>query len=108
MSYAHSESTNCKTTLNQLAQAGLPEALSRYNLSQRNRPEHNLAYMFVEQCQKTPKDYMQSLKGLQSFLKRVGDYESLLSIHPQAPSECPHEFPSLFRSPNFSINICIF
>jgi len=38
--------------------------------------------MFVEQCQKTP-------KFLESFLKRVGNYEFLLSIHPQAPSECP-------------------
>jgi len=45
--------------------------------------------MLVEQCQKTPKDYIHSLKGLESFLKRVGDYDSLLSIHPQSPSECP-------------------
>jgi len=89
MSHLHNESTNYKTTLNQLAEAGLREALSRYNLSLRNRPEHNLAYMFVEQCQKTPKDYIHSLKVLESFLKRVGDYESLLSIYPQSPSQCP-------------------
>jgi len=67
MSHPHIESTNYKTTLNQLAEAGLREALSRNNLSLRNRPKHNLAYMFVEQCQKTPKDYIHSLKGLESF-----------------------------------------
>jgi len=89
MTHPHHESTNYKTTLNQLAEASLGEALSRYNLSLRNRPVHNLAYMFVEQCQKTPKDYIKASKGLELFLKRVGDYDSFLSIHPQAPSECP-------------------
>ena len=38
-----------------------------------------------------PKDYIKALKGLESFLKRVGDYNSLLSIHPKAPSDCPSE-----------------
>ena len=91
MIHPHHESTNYETTLNQLAEAGLREVLSRYNLTLRNRPEHNLAYMFVEQCQKMPKDYIKALKGLESFLKRVGDYNSLLSIHPKAPSDCPSE-----------------
>ena len=89
MTHPHHESANYQTTINQLAEAGLREVLSRYKLSLRIRPEHNLAYMFVEQCQRTPKDYIHSLKGLESFLKRVGDYDSLLSIHPQSPSECP-------------------
>ena len=82
MTHPHNESTNYKTTLNQLAEAGLRQVLNRYNLTLRNRTKHNLAYMFVEQCQKTPKDYIKALKGLESFLKRVGDYDSLLSIHP--------------------------
>ena len=89
MTHPHYDSTNYKTTLNQLAEAGLQAVLTRYNLTLRTRSEHNLVYMFVEQCQKTPKDYINALTGLESFLKRVGDYDSLLSIHPKAPSDCP-------------------
>ena len=75
--------------LNSKRDGGLHQLISSLNLSLRNTTVNNLAAMFPIQRQKTPTIYNTALQGLRYFLQRLGDYESLLALHPQAPIQCP-------------------
>ena len=75
--------------LNSKRDVGLQQLISSLNLSLRNTTVNNLAAMFPIQRQKTPTIYNAALNGLRHFLQRVGDYDSLLALHPQAPIQVP-------------------
>ena len=81
--------TEYNALLNNKRDVGLHQLLSSLNLSLRNTTVNNLAAMFPIQRQKTPTIYNTALQGLRYFLQRLGDYESLLALHPQAPIQCP-------------------
>jgi len=81
--------TEYNAQLNDKRDIGMHQLLSSLNLSLRNTTVNNLSTMFPIQRQKMPTIYNAALKGLRRFLQRVGDYDSLLALHPQAPIQCP-------------------
>ena len=44
--------------------------------------------MFTDQQQSTTSLYLSTINHIYLFLLRCGDYESALSFHPRAPTEC--------------------
>ena len=53
-----------------------------------NVQTHILMSMFTDQQQSTTSLYLSTINHIYLFLLRCGDYESALSFHPRAPTEC--------------------
>ena len=54
-----------------------------------NVQTHILMSMFTHQQQSTTSIYLSTINHVYIFLLCCGDFESVLSLHPRAPTECP-------------------